>query len=333
MSPKVSVVIVNHNAGDALPRCLSALRRQTLRHEVLVVDNASCDSSSREAFESFPETTFLPLRHNVGFSRAVNLGARRLTADGVMVTLNPDTIPDDHFLESLVDPLLTNPEVAATAGTLVFTSAPDVIASAGVCVHRNGVALDYRLGERLDRDSPAEPVFGVSGGAAAYRTSAFRTVGGFAEPFFLYLEDVDLSWRMRLQGWNAVSVPSAVARHDYSATSGEGSDLKRRLLARNRIWTLARCLPELIWARDRRQILAFDVLAMLHGLMRLDGATIRGRIEGIAALPARLCERRPIQQAAVVEPEELSRWIMPPVAPRELLRLRKLTGQLAMPRG
>jgi GT2 family glycosyltransferase len=329
LSTGVTVVIVNYNAGSALLRCLAALRRQTLPHVVLVVDNASRDGSIRAAFDAFPTVRMLPLRHNVGFGRAVNLAARRIGSDQVMVTLNPDTIPDEDFLAQLVARLTADPELAAAAGTLVFTRTPDIIASAGVRVHRNGVALDHRLGERLDRIAPPEPVFGASGGAAAYRVSAFRDAGGFAEPFFLYLEDVDLSWRLRLRGWSAVSVPAAVARHDYSAASGEGSPLKRRLLARNRIWTLARCLPRTLWLRDRRQILAFDVVAMAYGLSRFDRAATRGRIEGIAALPARLHERRSIQAATVVAPEDIGSWIHPAIAPRELLRLRSLTGRLA----
>src|SRR5206468_12688963 len=122
-----------------------------------------------------------------------------------------------------------------------------------------------RLGERVTQAGEPLPVFGASGGAAAYRLDVFREIGGFCEPFFLYLEDVDFAWRLRLHGWEAVWAPAARATHVYSASAGEGSPLKRRLQARNRIWTLARCLPSEMWVRDWRAILAFDVGAVGYG--------------------------------------------------------------------
>ena len=68
-------------------------------------------------------------------------------------------------------------------------------------------------------------------------------VGLFDEDFFAYLEDVDLAWRARLRGWRCVLAPEAVVAHAHSGTLGEGSPLKRYLLARNKIWTIAKNMP------------------------------------------------------------------------------------------
>lgn len=325
-----TVVIVNFNAGDALLRCLGGLAEQTVAHHVIVVDNASSDHSARIAHDRYPSVRFLPLRRNVGFARAVNLAAGRIPdEDSALVLLNPDTVPRPDFIERLVEPLASDPGVGAAAGTLVFSSVKNTIASAGIVIHRNGVAIDARLGEPLDTTRPVQPVFGASGGAAAYRLATFRRLGGFCEPFFLYLEDVDLAWRLQLAGLSAVSVPSAVATHDYSSAAGEGSPFKRRMLARNRIWTLARCLPDPLWKRDRLWILSFDIAAAGFAATRLDIPAFRGRVEGVAALPTRLRERTSIQAAASVHWEHVADWIQPPVSPRELLRLRRLTFALA----
>jgi GT2 family glycosyltransferase len=323
-----TVVIVNFNAGDDLLRCLAALRAQTVPHPILIMDNASSDDSTRRAYDKYRDIRIVPLRRNLGFARAVNLAAARIaeTAD-VMVTLNPDTIPREDFLEQLISPLGDNASLAATAGTLVFTSEPDIIASAGIRVHRNGVALDARLGERIEDGDPV-PVFGASGGAAAYRLDTFRALGGYCEPFFLYLEDVDLAWRMRLQGKETLSVPAAIASHRYSRAAGEGSPLKRRLLARNRLWTMARCLPASAWRRDWMHILAFDALAASHALMTRDAAAARGRLEGVAGLLLRMHERRAIQQSATAGTSVVE-WLAEPIRPTELLRLRRLTKRLA----
>ena len=166
-------------------------------------------------------------------------------------------------------------------------------------------------------DARPQPVFGASGGAAAFRLAAFSAVGGFAEAFFMYLEDVDLAWRLRSAGWSAVWAPQAVATHAYSASAGEGSALKRRLLARNRIWTLARCLPKEAWQRDWRSIVVFDCVAMLGGCLRGDWAATRGRIEGLVGLPLRLLDRTMLApvayqgEGAVVGWDNQAAWIAP----------------------
>lgn len=325
-----TVVVVNFNGGPALGRCLAALTPQTRRPAIVVIDNASSDGSLEDAARRFNDVQFIPLRRNAGFARGFNIGVSRIAvADGVVIALNPDTVAEPDFIERLVRPLDLDAGIGSVAGTLTFSTAPTTIASAGIVVHRNGVAIDARLGEQIASCTGEwQPVFGPSGGAAAYRLAAFRAVGGFCEPFFLYLEDVDLAWRLRLSGYDSVWAPAALARHDYSASAGEGSVLKRRLIARNRIWTLARCLPPEIWRRDRSAILGFDALAALYGLATLDPA-LRGRLEALAALPVRLREGTIIRRHASIGWDEIDRWIQPSITPRRLRELRRLTGKLA----
>ncbi|CAN5554162.1 glycosyltransferase family 2 protein [soil metagenome] len=324
----VEVIIVNYRSGDVLPACLSALREQSIPHQVMIVDNASGDDSARTIHRAFPEGSILPLRRNVGFARAVNIAASRSEAE-LIVTLNPDTVPKPNFLEHILAPFVDKPLLGSVAGTLVFASQPDTIASAGISVHRNGVAIDAMLGELHDSTVPPIPVFGASAGAAAYRRDPFLTSGGLAEPFFMYLEDVDLAWRLRLQGYESLWAPEAVVCHHYSLSAGEGSDFKRRLLARNRIWTLARCLPEEIWERDRMRIVAFDAAAFGYSMATLDRAATFGRLNALAGLLPRLAERRAIQSTRTASIDEIDRWIGPAMSPQSLLALRELTGTLA----
>lgn len=327
---KPVVIIVNYNSGDALPAVLRALNRQTLTPDIIVVDNASCDDSTRRGHAVSPTTRFYPLRHNTGFARAFNYGVGKITGGAeTVIAVNPDTHPRPTFIEAITTALAEDRSIASVAGTLTFSTAPEIIASAGIAVHRNGVAIDARLGTSYQEGAAPAPVFGASGGAAAYRLSAFRKAGGFCEPFFMYLEDVDLAWRLRLAGWDARWCPEAVATHDYSGASGEGSAFKRRLLARNRIWTLARCLPAECWQRDRRNILTFDVAAALVALPRRDLASLRGRAEGIAGLPRRLHEGAAMRAQSSVDWSQIDAYIQPAMKPAELLRLRALTGRLA----
>lgn len=324
----VEVIIVNYRSGAVIDACLEALERQTTPHKVSIVDNASGDGSARNIHQKHPHASILPLRRNVGFARAVNIAAMRSQAE-IVVTLNPDTVPDPHFIERVTAPFGADPAVGAVAGTLVFESRPDIIASAGISMHRNGVAIDAMLGERHDPATPPVPVFGPSAGAAAYRRDDFLKAGGLAEPFFMYLEDVDLAWRMRLLGIQSVWAPSAFVSHRYSSSAGEGSAFKRRLLARNRIWTIARCLPDELWWRDRVHILAFDAAAFGYSMATLDRAATSGRFSAMAGLLPRLAERRAIQRTRSATLDEIDRWIGPAMSPRRLRQLREMTARLA----
>lgn len=325
---RINVIIVNYRSGDVIQRCLSALREQTMGHTVSVVDNASDDGSARAIHTAFPAVSILPLRYNVGFARAVNIAAGHSSSD-VIVTLNPDTVPAPTFIEEIAKPFAETSGVASVAGTLVFETRPDVIASAGISVHRNGVAIDRLLGEHIDQDHPPTPVFGASAGAAAYRREAFLEAGGLAETFFMYLEDVDLAWRLRLLGHDCVWAPTATVRHRYSSSSGEGSDFKRRLLARNRIWTLIRCLPDEIWRRDWPKLLAFDAAAFGYAVAMLDGSAAAGRLAAVTGTLPRLAERRRIQRARTATVTDIDNWIEPALSPRRMRELRALTAELA----
>lgn len=325
---KIDVIIVNYRTGDVLERCLEALQQQTHPHTVQVIDNNSGDGSARRIHNRFPDIAMLPLRRNTGFARAVNIGAQRSAGD-IIVTLNPDTVPEPDFIEQIVKPFQNEGNVASVAATLVFDTRREVVASAGIQVHRNGVAIDARLGMPNEPDAAPQPVFGASGGAAAYRRDVFTALGGFAEPFFMYLEDVDLAWRLRLTGHTCIWNPAAVVSHHYSAAAGEGSAFKRRLLARNRLWTLLRCLPAPLWKQDGASILAFDAAASAYGVATLDSALVAGRAAALAGILPRLVERDHIQRSATLEIAELEGLILPAMSPLRLRRLRTMTARFA----
>lgn len=324
--PSITVGIVNYNGADYLPALLESLEHQTVAHETIIVDNASTDGSARTAYERFPEHSYLPLRRNTGFARAANIIAER-SATEIIVYVNPDTQLERDFVEQIAAPFAGNDRLASVAGTLVFESRPDLIASAGISLHGNGVAIDRLVGEAVRTGREPEAIFGASGGAAAYRRSAFLEAGGFPEVFFMYLEDVDLAFRLQLQGWDSLWQPDAVARHAYSASAGEGSPFKRKLIARNRLWTLARCFPQALLPGRTHAILGYDLLALGYGLFR-DRSAAAGRAEAVARILPRWCERRAIDPDRG-EVERIAGWLQPPISPRQLQHIRTLTAEYA----
>jgi GT2 family glycosyltransferase len=314
-------VIVNWNGRDHLRDCLPALAQQTLPdHEVIVVDNGSRDGSVAWLRAAHPGVRVVALDTNLGFARGNNLGMHLARAPFV-VALNNDTIPAPTFLAELLRPFGQSDDIGMVAGVLVFAHRPTLVASAGIAVQRNGLALDLWAGRAVAR-LPGEPleIFGPSGGAAAYRRELLDDVGLFAPSFWMYLEDADLAWRARLRGWRCLLAPAARVQHVYSASSGQGSPLKQRLLARNRLRLLLRCLPRAQLLRWLPAIVGYDLLAAGYGLLRGQPQLAAGRIDGLGGLAELLRQRRAIQRRRTVATAALAGWATPAEWPWAQLR-------------
>jgi GT2 family glycosyltransferase len=326
---RCSIIVVTYNGWQHTHDCLCAIERDLPPDaSVIVVDNASTDGTPDRIRAQFPTVQPIENERNLGFAAGANLGIARSEGD-VVVLLNSDVVIEPGFIAEILAPFARSSRIGAVAGTLVYQRRPDIVASAGIDVFRNGLALDYGAGRRRS-DLTDQPVFGASGGAVAYRRTALNDVGLFPEAFFMYLEDVDLAWRLRLRGWKTMLAANAVAAHAVSASSGEGSSFKRRLLARNRIWTLIRCFPRGLSLRYGWRVARYDGLVLASAPFRRDGASFGGRIEALGGVRARLAERRLIQSRTTVTHAEIEKWLRPEPTASELLRLRKRSRELAV---
>ena len=203
-----SVIVLNWNGRDLLDACLGSLSGQLGADvELIVVDNGSRDGSAAYLRREWPQVRLLALPGNRGFSGGVNAGLH-IARGEYLVLFNNDAVAAPDFLARITAPLDADPGLGAVAGVLQFAHRPELVASAGICVHRDGVALDDHMLLPLE-ELPAAPVpvWGASGGAVAYRRAALLDAGSFDEGYFAYLEDVDLSWRLRMRGWPTLLAP------------------------------------------------------------------------------------------------------------------------------
>ncbi|MEO5735458.1 MAG: glycosyltransferase family 2 protein [Rubrivivax sp.] len=218
----IGVVVVNYNAGALLTACVQSVRAERPA-AIVVVDNGSTDGSDLALLQAFPDTQLLRLE-NPGFGAANNHGAKHIQTD-VVFCINPDTVVHPGAFAQLSRALQSDPEVAVVGPRLlnsdgsVYPSArafPSFIAGAGHGI----VGLVWpdnrwsRAYKRLDQ-GPAQAgrVDWVSGAAMFIRRSAFDEVAGFDEGYFLYMEEVDLCWRLRERGWKVRFEPQAVLTH------------------------------------------------------------------------------------------------------------------------
>ncbi|MGH2947280.1 MAG: glycosyltransferase family 2 protein, partial [Solirubrobacteraceae bacterium] len=186
------VVIPTWQARDMLERCLDALEADPSPKRVIVVDNASGDGTVELIRERFPAVTLVELPENLGFGRAVNAGVRAGDGDAI-VLINNDVLVEPGFVAAITAPLAAD-GVGMVAGltTIPGTGAVDAF----------GIELDRGLAAyNRGRHAPPGRLAMPSGGAAAYRRSAWQEVDGFDEALFAYGEDVDLGLRLRARGW------------------------------------------------------------------------------------------------------------------------------------
>ncbi|WP_174842786.1 glycosyltransferase family 2 protein [Candidatus Oscillochloris fontis] len=329
--PPISAVIPTWNGLRYLPACLMALRAQLgPQDEIVLVDNASRDGAGAWARRYAPDVRVVALPTNLGFAGGTNAGIRAARGE-LLLLINDDALAEPGCVAALWAALRESPSAGAAAGALVFSRRPDRVASAGIRFQADGVATDMHIGLPVaELPQEPQPIFGASGGLALLRRRMLDDVGLFAEEFFSYLEDVDLAWRARLRGWDAVLAGGARARHVYSATGGQGSPFKQALLGRNRVRVLVRVLPTPILRDLLPAILRYDLLAVGYALLRGQAAMVRGRVAGLREMPRLLAQRRVIQAGRSVPVGELVRWIEPAPSPVEALRLqRRLQALLA----
>ncbi|MFZ9859280.1 MAG: glycosyltransferase family 2 protein [Roseiflexaceae bacterium] len=333
MMTPISIVIVNWNGLRLLERCLANLSPTTSADDqIVVVDNGSHDGSVQWLAATYPHVEVVALPHNVGFAGGNNAAFPYCRHPWILLINNDAFVAPDTLMHLKSASQTVSPTVGAIAATLVFDHAPDLVASSGIVLRRDGVAIDRDMA-RLLNDMPhtSMPIAGASGGAVLLRRAMLDDIGFFADDFFNYLEDVDLAWRALLRGWQSVHVPAAVIRHVYSATSGQGSAFKQRLLGLNRWRTLIRCLPTRLWWCYWPRIIAYDMIVCLVLAWRRQWSGIWGRIEVIRHWSTLRSQRAMIQSRMTVSSEAIDTILMPAPWPwqeyHELQRLQAIMHQ------
>ncbi len=206
----ISVVTVAYGAGPSLARLLDSLAGEA--DEVVVVDNGEggeeiADAGAREG------VSVVSPGENLGFAAGSNRGAREAAGD-VLVFLNPDTVVAPGALDSLRR-TLEDRSIGIAMARLRLLARPELLNSRGTEVHVSGIGWAAGYGEPVESVRELREIAAPSGAAMAIRAETFRSLGGFAEELFMYLEDVELGWRAHLAGLRVVVDPEADVFHEY----------------------------------------------------------------------------------------------------------------------
>jgi GT2 family glycosyltransferase len=226
-TPRLSVIIVNHNAGPLIVACVESIIPQ-LGHDdaILIVDNGSTDGSDRRIEAAHAQLQLMRCGHNIGFAAGVNAGLRATTGEYVLL-LNPDTSLASGALDIAIRYMATHPDVGILGGRILLPNgrvdpaAHRSFKTAGTYFYRlTGLAKLFPRNERfgayymgnLDELAIAD-VDSVVGAFMMVRRSLIDRIGFLDESFFMYCEDEDWCWRAKQQGSRVVYNPNVVVHH------------------------------------------------------------------------------------------------------------------------
>lgn len=230
---KLSVIIVNYNVKYYLAHCLRSLEKASegIETEVIVVDNASTDGSENYITRNFPKVQYIYCRENLGFSKANNLGAQKASGQYLLI-LNPDTMLTESTLQSALQWLDTHPDIGALGTCMLQANGQRALESrrglptpltafykmVGLCklFPKHPRYNHYYMGH-LPWHKPV-PIDVVSGAFCMLSSDVYEQVGGFDEDYFIYGEDVDLSYRLLQSGRTNWYIPARILHYKGAST-------------------------------------------------------------------------------------------------------------------
>jgi hypothetical protein len=277
--PKVAIVILNWNGRKYLAQFLpSVLATAYSNSEVIVVDNYSSDDSIQFLERNYSSVRIIRLPANYGFAKGYNEALKQVDAE-YYVLLNSDVEVETNWLQPMVE-LMEKDKALAGCQPKVLSyhnkKCFEYAGAAGGWIDKYGYPFAKgRVFDICEEDhgqyDDTSVIFWVSGAAMFIRSSAFHEVKGFDEYFFAHQEEIDLCWRLQLQGYLLSSCPASVVFHVGGGTLPRGNTKKTYLNFRNNQIMLAKNLP---WSQKWWKIpyrIFLDSISALKGLFTGEG--------------------------------------------------------------
>lgn len=240
--PLVYIIILNWNGHKDTVECIESLQRiEYKNYKIVIVDNGSTDNSASVLKTKFPDTSLIVNKKNLGFSGGCNVGikyALRKKADYILF-LNNDTFVDKNFLSNLVETAESKNKVGIISPKIYYADKPNMIFSMGGFKNYKGSYpfIDYET-KKIDTGQyeNIEERDCVTGCCILIDKNIFKEVGMFDDEYFLYVEDMDFSIRVKNAGYKIFVCQKSKIWHKVSGSSGgEGNPVKEYYNNRNLI--------------------------------------------------------------------------------------------------
>jgi GT2 family glycosyltransferase len=246
----VSIVIVNWNSKEHLKACLNSILANTsgVEYEIVVIDSGSFDGCRQMVRESFPTVRFIQSATNLGFARANNRAFEASRGEYVLF-LNPDTEIVGPAIEAMHAALKALPDSGAVGCKLLnsdgtiqsscIQSIPTIwnqLLDSEVLRARWPKSPLWGMAALFDGSGGPRPVEAISGACLMLKRSAFERVNRFSEDYFMYAEDIDLSFKIESAGYRNYYVQTATVVHHGGTSSQRAVSEFSVVMMREAIW-------------------------------------------------------------------------------------------------
>ncbi len=249
-----AVVILNWNGENFLQKFLPVLISQTPPEvaDIYIADNASTDSSVNYIKENFPTIKLIILDKNYGFAGGYNSALMQINAD-YYVLLNSDIEVTQNWIEPIIRVMKNNQSIAACMPKIKSYYKKTHFEYAGAA---GGYidALGYpfcrgRILRNIEKDTgqynDAREIFWATGACMFIRSTIFKSMNGFDDDFFAHMEEIDLCWRIKKNGWKILYIPDVEIYHIGGGTLPNENPKKLFLNIRNNLFLLFKNLSSI----------------------------------------------------------------------------------------
>jgi GT2 family glycosyltransferase len=275
-NPKIAIAILNWNGEKLFPEFLPSVIRNSTEPgtEIYVADNGSTDNSIQFLKENFPEVKIIELKNNYGFAEGYNQALKHIKAD-ILVLLNSDVEVTPGWLAPCISMLKADENLVAVQPKILSFEKPhqfEYAGAAGGYIDRFG--YPFCRGRILNRMEPdlgqyntPSPIFWASGACMFIKSKAFHQAGGFDGNFWAHMEEIDLCWRLKNQGYKIGYQPQSVVFHLGGGTLSYNSPQKVYLNFRNNLFMLFKNLPRNQFTRTFFARMVLDGVAALKFIL------------------------------------------------------------------
>lgn len=258
-----------------------------------------------EKFDVDRRMILIKNKDNYGFTGGNNIGIKFalivLNPDYILL-LNNDTVVNKKFLIEMVKVAERDEKIGIIQSKILSINNTKEIDAVGIGVSKYGRVYQIGYKEKdVGQYDTVQEIFGACACSALYRSIMFDQVGLFDRDFFIYYEDVDISWRARLFGWKCFYVPTSIVYHVHSAS---GSSIKQYFLARNKIFYLLKNAP--------LYMVVFGILALLATIIKekneIKFMKIKGVVDAFNYIPKMLEKRKKLQSLQSIDNKKIKKW-------------------------
>lgn len=273
---KVSVVVINYNGEDLLKKFFPSVNNYTNKDisDIYVIDNYSSDKSLEFLNNKYPAVNLIKNKKNYGYAGGYNRGLKNIKSEYV-VLLNNDVEVTRNWLDIMIEKMEENNSIGSCQPKILSYTNKKKFEYAGACggyldllgyPYCRGRIFDFTEEDKGQYDDDKE-IFWSSGACIMLRNELFQKIGGFDESFFAHMEEIDLCWRLKAEGYTNYCFPESKVYHLGGGTLNYDNSKKTFLNFRNNLFMLAKNENRLSLILKIPLRLVFDLAAAMRFLI------------------------------------------------------------------